>query len=155
MTKKKIELKAITVISLLAFILTFIPSVDIPVSKDTFEFDAAANEGYVAFIVNGYQAPKPDGDGNVCDCKGTGTITHGDGHKTPCPCIGSGDGCPCKPLQSVEEWEEDVEEELELLIPEEEPEVEEIEWATEPVIVEDIKIQPKIETKSRLRIFGN
>ena len=83
MTKKKIELKAITVISLLAFILTFLPSIDIPVQNSTFSYDAAANEGYVAFVVQGYQPAKPDGDGNVCDCKGTGTITHGAGHKTP------------------------------------------------------------------------
>lgn len=155
MIKKKIELKAITVISLLAFVLTFLPFMDIPVSKNKFEFDSAANEGYVAFIVNGYQPPKPDEDGNACDCKGTGTITHGDGHKTPCPCIGSGDGCNCKPLQNIEDWEEDIEEELELIIPEEELEVEEIEWKIEPVTVEDIKTQPKVETKSKLKIFGN
>ena len=153
MTKKKIELKAITVISLLAFILTFLPSIDFPVQNSTFSYDAAANEGYVAFVVQGYQPAKPDGDGNVCDCKGTGTITHGDGHKTPWPCIGSGDGCPCKPLQSVEEWEEDIEEPLELIIPEPEIVEEEIEWDTKPVIIDDINIQPK--SRPRIRIFGN
>lgn len=153
MTKKKIELKAITVISLLAFILTFLPSIDIPVQNSTFNYDTAANEGYVAFVVQGYQPAKPDGDGNVCDCKGTGTITHGDGHKTPCPCIGSGSGCPCKPLQSVEEWEEDIEEPLELIIPEPEVVEEEIEWDTKPVIIDDINIQPK--SRPRIRIFGN
>lgn len=153
MTKKKIELKAITIISLLAFVLTFLPSVDIPVQKGTFNFDSAANEGYVAFIIQGYQPAKPDGDGNVCDCKGTGTITHGDGHKTPCPCIGSGDGCTCKPLQSIEEWEEDIEEPLELIIPEPEIVEEEIEWDTKPVIIDDINVQPK--SRPRIRIFGN
>ena len=153
MTKKKIELKAITVISLLAFVFTFLPSIDIPVQNDTFSFDKHASEGYVAFIVNGYQPSKPDGDGNVCDCKGTGTITHGDGHKTPCPCIGSGDGCTCKPLQSIEEWEEDVEEPLELIIPEPEIIEEKIEWDIKPVIIEDKKIE--IPSKSRFRLFGN
>ena len=107
MTKdKKIRIKVVTVICLLIFIITFLPPINFVQQQTPFEFEHASNEGYVAFIVNGYKPEiKPDNDGNACDCNGTGTITHGDGHKTPCPCIGSGSECRCKPIQKTEELE--------------------------------------------------
>ena len=103
---KKIRIKVVTVICALIFILTFLPPVNFQQQQTPFAFDSIQNEGYVAFIVNGYKPAKPDNGGNACDCNGTGTITHGDGHKTPCPCIGSGSECKCKPMQGSENSEE-------------------------------------------------
>lgn len=86
MSKNKVSLSVVPVMIVLIFILTIVPF-DIPSSrKNIFEFDKAANEGYIAFIVNEYKDGEniPDDD-DVQECDGSGFITHGDGHKTPCP----------------------------------------------------------------------
>ena len=149
MTKeKKIRIKAVTVITLLLFVLTFLPPVNFQQQETPFSFDKVKNEGYIAFIVNGYKPAKPDNGGNACDCNGTGTITHGDGHKTPCPCIGSGSECKCRPIQSSEE--------LELLIPKEQPEEIKIEFEPDKEC-ENCKPAPTTQYRAPLfkRIFGN
>lgn len=97
MTKStKISGSALSIIILLVFIWTLLPS-DMSSGRDVFTFDHAANEGYVAFIVNEYQQNDlPDDEDDVQKCDGSGYITHGDGHKTPCP------GCEnCEKSQTV------------------------------------------------------
>lgn len=97
MTKStKISGSTLSVIILLVFIWTLLPS-DMSSGRDVFTFDHAANEGYVAFIVNEYQQNDvPDDEDDVQKCDGSGYITHGDGHKTPCP------GCEnCEKSQTV------------------------------------------------------
>jgi len=86
------KLSSLFLIGLLA--VTFIPSVKIPDSNsgNQFKFDAAINEGFVAFAVNAYEQKQTPDVKTECECKGTGTITHGDGHKTPCPYVNPATG---------------------------------------------------------------
>jgi hypothetical protein len=149
MTKqKKIRLKAVTVISLLLFVLTFLPPINFQQQETPFIFDHVKNEGYVAFIVNGYEPAKPDNGGNACDCNGEGTITHGDGHKTPCPCIGSGSECECKPIKSSKKGE--------VLIIEKQPEEIKIDFQPD-VKYENPKPAPTTRYRAPFfkRMFGN
>ena len=92
---KKISGSALSVIILLVFIWTVLPTGSSG-KKSVFAFDHAANEGYVSFIVNEYEPEiTPDDDEEGQECDGSGYITHGDGHKTPCP------GCKnCEKSQS-------------------------------------------------------
>lgn len=85
------KLSSLFLIALLA--ITFIPSVKLPdLNGNQFEFDAAMNEGFIAFAVNAYEQKETPDVKTECECKGTGTITHGDGHKTPCPYVNPATG---------------------------------------------------------------
>ena len=92
----KISGSTLSVIILLVFIWTLLPS-GTSSGRDVFTFDHAANEGYVAFIVNEYEKnDTSDDEDDIQKCDGSGYITHGDGHKTPCP------GCEnCEKSQAI------------------------------------------------------
>ena len=89
MTKKNIFPLCVLILFLGVVFSDRILSVSVVKDNTTPSFDAALNEGYVAFIANESEpqdpTPKPDPDPAKCPCKGSGNITHGDGHVTPCP----------------------------------------------------------------------
>lgn len=89
-------MKASTLIVLLLFIVSLIPSGVI--NTNSFSVDRNKSEGYVAFVANDKDVnvditPEPSEE---CQCGGSKEIIHGDGHRTPCQCINSGGPCNCK-----------------------------------------------------------